>query len=98
MSDKQHIILTLDTHRIALDVEREQEPFYRKAQTLLNDEYNKYRRSLPSASSEQLWMYVALHVAVNLYANTREQDLEPYVKAIKHLNQEIEKKLNIQNS
>jgi len=98
MSDKQHITLSLDTHRIALDVEREQEPFYRKAQELLNTEYQKYRRKLPSATSEQIWMYVALHVAVNLFANTREQDLEPYIKAIKHLNQEIEKKLNIQNS
>jgi len=98
MSDKQHIVLTLDTHRIALDVDREQEPFYRKAQELLNTEYTKYRKNAPSASSETLWMYVALHVAVNLFANTREHDLEPYIKAIKHLNQEIEKKLNIQNS
>jgi len=98
MSDTQHITLTLDTHRIALDVDREQEPFYRKAQELLNTEYQKYRRNLPSATSEQLWMYVALHVAVNLFASTREHDLEPYLRAIKNINKEIEKKLNIQNS
>jgi len=96
MSDKQHIILTLDTHRIALDVEREEEPFYRKAQDLLNKEYQKYRTNAPSASSETLWMYVALHVAVNLYASTRDKDLEPYLKAIKNINKEIEEKLNNQ--
>ncbi|MCQ2341789.1 MAG: cell division protein ZapA [Paludibacteraceae bacterium] len=93
MSDKQHIIITLDSHRIALDVERDDEPFYRKAQTLLNNEYQNHQRRLPSATSEQLWMYVALRVAVNLFASTREKDLEPYLRAIKHLNQEIEKKL-----
>jgi len=94
MSDKQHITLTLDTHRIALDVERNEEPFYRKAQEMLNTEYRKYQRNLPSASTEQLWMYVALRVAVNLFASTRDKDLEPYLRAIKHLNTEIEKKLN----
>jgi len=90
--------LTLDTHRIALDVERDEEPFYRKAQELLNTEYSKYHRNLPSSTSEQIWMYVALHVAVNLFANTREHDLEPYLKAIKTINREIENKLNIINN
>lgn len=93
MSDTQHIVLTLDTHRISLNVEREQEPFYRKAQQMLNAEYNKYRMSIPSATTEQLWMYVALKVAYNLFASTRELDLEPYLKAIKTLNREIENKL-----
>ena len=93
MSDKQHIILTLDSHRIALDVERDDEPFYRKAQDLLNKQYQSYQRKLPSATSEQIWMYLALHGAVNLFSSTRDKDLEPYVRAIKHLNQEIEKKL-----
>ncbi|MCQ2311197.1 MAG: cell division protein ZapA [Paludibacteraceae bacterium] len=94
MTDKQHITLTLDTHRIALDVEREEEPFYRKAQELLNEQYTKYQRRLPSASSEQIWMYVALQVGVNIFASTRDKDLEPYLKAIKTLNREIENKLN----
>jgi len=94
MSDKQHITLSLDSHRIGLDVERDNEPFYRKAQELLNTQYQAYQRKLPSATSEQIWMYVALHVAVNLFASTREKDLEPYLKAISHINKEIENKLN----
>jgi len=98
MSDKQHINLTLDSHSIGLDVEREDEPFYRKAQEMLNTQYRNYQRKLPSATSEQIWMYVALHVAVNLYADTRGKDLEPYLKAINRINKEIENKLNIQNS
>jgi len=98
MSDKQHIVLILDSHRIGLDVEREEEPFYRKAQEMLNAEFQKYRRKLPSSTGEQIWMYVALHVAVNLFASTREHDLAPYLKAIKHLNQEIEKKLSNTNN
>ncbi len=94
MSDLQHIVLTLDAHRISLKIEREEEPFYRKAQELLNTEYTKYRTNLPSATTEQLWMYVALRVAVNLFASTRDKDLEPYLRAIKTLNREIENKLN----
>ncbi|MBQ0136786.1 MAG: cell division protein ZapA [Paludibacteraceae bacterium] len=93
-TDTQHIILTLDAHRISLDVPREEEPFYRKAGELLNQEYHKYQRKHISATSEQLWMFVALRVAVNLFASTRDKDLEPYLRAIKTLNREIETKLN----
>jgi len=94
MSEKQHIVLNLNTHQISLEVQRDQEPFYRKAQKMLNEEYGKYQRALPSASSEQLWMYVALRVAVNLFASTRDKDLEPYLRAINHINKEIETKLS----
>ncbi len=93
MNDVQHITLTLNSRRIALNVEREQEPFYRKAAELLNEEYGKYQRLLPSASLEDLWMYVALKVAVNMFASTREQDLEPYLKKINELNKLMQEKL-----
>jgi len=96
--DKQRITLTLNAHSFSMHVDRDAEPFYRKAQDLLNREYEQYRRRMPSASSEQIWMYVSLHVAVNLFASTREKDLEPYLKAINHINQEIEKKLNNTNN
>lgn len=93
MNDTQHITLTLDAHRIALDVEREEEPFYRKAAELLNEQYQKYQHRLPSASTEQLWMYVALQVAVNMFASTRDKDLEPYLKKINELNKLLQEKL-----
>jgi len=92
--DKQRITLTLNAHSFSMHVDRDAEPFYRKAQDLLNSQYQVYQRKMPSASAEQIWMYVSLHVAVNLFANTRDKDLEPYVRAIHHINQEIEKKLN----
>lgn len=93
-TDKQHIVLTLDTHRIPLDVPRDEEPFYRKAADLLNRVYTKYQHQYLSATTEWLWMHVALRVAVNLFASTRDKDLEPYLRAIKTLNREIENKLN----
>ena len=93
ISDKQHINLQLDAHHVGLDVPREQEPNYRKAAELLNRRYQYYLKLLPHASSEQLWMYTALEVAVALQSDAREKSLVPVEKALKELNQLITEKL-----
>lgn len=63
---KQKITLQLDAHTVALDPESDEEPVYRRAAKMLNADYQNYRKRMPQASVEQLWMYVALHVGVNL--------------------------------
>lgn len=69
MADKQHITLQLDAHRVALDVDRDKELIYREAAKLLNERYQFYLRRMPNASAEQLWVYVALSVGVNMENN-----------------------------
>ena len=93
IGDKQHINLHLDAHTVGLDVEREQEPIYRKAAQLLNQRYQYYLKLRPNASAEQLWMYTALEVAVSLQSDAREKSLVPVEKEIKELNKLILEKL-----
>jgi hypothetical protein len=91
--DKQHINLHLDAHTVGLDVQRDQEPNYRKAAELLNRRYRYYLKLRPNASAEQLWMYTALEVAVALQSDAREKSLVPVEKQIKELNEQILKSL-----
>jgi hypothetical protein len=69
------------------------EPNYRKAAELLNKRYQYYLKLRPNASSEQLWMYTALEVAVALQSDAREKSLVPVEKEIKELNELIKKEL-----
>ena len=94
ISDKQHINLRLDAHSVGLDVPREQEPNYRAAAELLNKRYQYYLKLRPNASSEQLWMYTALEVAVALQSDAREKSIAPVEKELKELNQLILKTIN----
>ena len=96
-SDKQHINLPLDAHTVGLDVERDQEPNYRKAADLLNRRYQYYLKLRPNASAEQLWMYTALEVAVALQSDAREKSLVPVEKELKALNEQIQKSLKTDN-
>lgn len=86
-SDKQHINLHLDAHSVGLDVPRDQEPNYRAAADLLNRRFQYYLKLRPTASSEQLWMYTALEVAVALQSDVREKSLVPVEKELKELNE-----------
>ena len=94
LSDKQHINLRLDAHSVGLDVPREQEPNYRAAAELLNKRYQYYLKLRPNASSEQLWMYTALEVAVALQSDAREKSIAPVEKELKELNKLILKTIN----
>ena len=92
--DKQHINLRLDAHLVGLDVPREQEPNYRAAAELLNKRYQYYLKLRPNASTEQLWMYTALEVAVALQSDAREKSLVPVEKELKQLNKLVLEKLS----
>lgn len=94
MTDVQHITLQLDAFRVPLDVPREKEEVYRQAATMLNARYKVYQRSMPKASVEQLWMYVALEMAVNLHSDARQKAIEPIVEKINELTKHIQQTIN----
>ena len=96
VNDRQHINLHLDAHTVGLDVQRDQEPNYRRAADLLNRRYQYYLKLRPNASAEQLWMYTALEVAVALQSDAREKSLEPVEKELKKLNELVLRNLNEQ--
>jgi len=88
--DLQHITLHLDAHTVGLNVKSDEEPVYRQAAKLLNSSYQMYRKRMPQASVEQLWMYVALHVGVNLQNDAREKSFAPVDEKLKEMNTLIE--------
>jgi hypothetical protein len=67
----------------------DKEPLYRDAAEQLNERYRHYRRLLPNKSAEQVWVYVALEMAVNLQADAHAHRIQPVDEKIQELNQLI---------
>lgn len=86
---KQHITLQLDAHYLSLNIPADTEALYRNAAEMINERYRRYSHKLPTSSAEQIWVYVALDMAVNLQADTRAKSLEPIDEKIQELNQLI---------
>lgn len=83
---KQHITLQLDAHHISLNVVADKEALYRNAAEQINERYRHYRKMLPNHSAEQIWVYVALEMAVNLQADAHAHRLQPVEEKIQELN------------
>ena len=95
MSDRlQHIVLKFDTHNVALNVPEDREVIYREAAELLNNRYHVYQHRNPSATIEQIWLYVALEAAVNLKNDEREKNLASVDKKIQAINELLANSLN----
>ena len=86
---KQHITLQLDAHHISLNVVADKEVLYRNATEQINERYRHYRKMLPTHSAEQIWVFVALEMAVNLQADAHAHRLQPIEEKIQELNQLI---------
>ena len=86
---KQHITLQLDAHHISLNVVADKEPLYRNAAEQINERYRHYRKLLPNHSAEQIWVYVALEMAVNLQADAHAHRLQPIDEKIQEINKII---------
>ena len=86
---KQHITLQLDAHHISLNVQADKEHLYRKAAEMINERYRYYQRIAQNRSAEQIWVYVALDMAVNLSADAHANRLQPIDEKIQELNKII---------
>ncbi|MBO7299036.1 MAG: cell division protein ZapA [Kiritimatiellae bacterium] len=91
---KQHITLRLDAHQVSINVPAHQEHLYRLAAKALNEKYHHYQRKMQTSSAEQLWVYVALDMAVNLQAESHVNRMQPIEEKIKELNNIILQQLN----
>jgi cell division protein ZapA (FtsZ GTPase activity inhibitor) len=91
---KQHITLQLDAHHISINVIADQEHLYRNAAKILNEKYRHYQRKMQTSSAEQLWVYVALDMAVNLCVEEHAQRLQPIEEKIQEINNIILQQLN----
>lgn len=94
MAEKQNIRLQLDVHPLSLTIDRDLEPFYREGARLLNQRFQYYRRTMPKATSEQLWMYVALQLAVNWRSDVNAKDVTPIMQQLAALDEQVQSALN----
>lgn len=92
--EKQRINLKIGVYNISLNIDAAQEPVYRDAASLINKTYDKYNTHFPNAPVEQIWVYVALAIAVNLRSDVRDKDLTPLLSAVRDINSKIEDTLN----
>ncbi len=97
-SEKQHITLHIGPHRVGLYVPREDEVNYRQAAEMLNERSQYYLQHVPEATSEQIWMYVALEVATNWQRDLQGKRMEPVEKKMKEMNEWIENALQDPNA
>lgn len=93
---KQHITLQLDAHHLSLNVLPDKEHLYRKAAEIINERYKHYQKIAPNRSAEQLWVYVALDMAVNLSADAHANRLQPIDEKLQELNKLILQHINNQ--
>lgn len=94
---KQHITLQLDAHHISLNVPASKEAVYRAAGETLNKRYRYYQHKMPTRSAEQVWVYVALEMAVNLNANAFAHRLQPVDEKLQALNELLSRTLQQDN-
>jgi hypothetical protein len=86
---KININLQLDAHHVSLRVPMDKEVLYRNAGEMINERYRYYQKMAPNKSAEQLWVYVALDMAVNLTADAHANRLQPIDEKIQELNKLI---------
>lgn len=89
MSDKQSITLYLDNNRVVLNVEREQEHFYREAASILNERFHHYQSMFKQLRPEILWVYAALDVTVQLQKNKSDMSLQPLAEHLAQINEMV---------
>lgn len=94
---KININLQLDAHHVSLRVPMDKEVLYRNAGEMINERYRYYCQLLPNQSAEQIWVYVALDMAVNLHADAHAHRLQPIDEKIQELNQLILKTIQKNN-
>ncbi|MDO4789793.1 MAG: cell division protein ZapA [Porphyromonas sp.] len=63
LSNKFTINLTLMGERISLNIQREEEFFFRRAEVEINHFINAYKTKFPTISETKLLLFVALHFA-----------------------------------
>lgn len=87
MSEKQSIVLHLDINRVSLNVDRDQEHFYREAAAILNERFRHYQSVFRQLKPETIWAYAALDVAVQLQKQKSDMSIQPIAEHLEKLNE-----------
>lgn len=75
--------------RLPLDVKREDEEIYRKAERLVVRILDEYQKQYSQRPSEEILVLVAYRLAVTMSKQNINQDLVPLAERIKNLDDEL---------
>ena len=85
-----NINILLNGVRIPLKIHREDEEIYRNAEKIVNKYLRQYREMYSQRSMEEILTLVAFQIAVIVFKQGTDQDIEPLAEKILELNKELE--------
>lgn len=91
--NRQNITLKLDVYTVPLRIDPTKEPIYRQAGKRVQEKFDQYKRAYPEWTAEQIWVYVALAMALNFEADVRDKNIQPILDRIRDLNTLIDNTL-----
>ena len=93
-NEKQHISLNVYDERIDVNVNREEEQYYRAAEKLITSRYGAYAQAYKGRKSDHTIALMTLVDIALLYEREREQhNTAPYDRVLAKLTSEIEEAL-----
>ena len=95
--DKLHIRLHVYDTEISVNVPREDEEFYRKAEKLITSTVNAYQAQFNGKMAEKTILYMALiDIALRYMKESARNDVKPFNEILGKLTSEIEDTLKEQ--
>jgi len=85
-----NINILLNGVRIPLKIHRDDEEIYRNAEKIVNKYLRQYRELYSQRSMEEILTLVAFQIAVIVFKQGTNQDIEPLAEKILELNKELE--------
>lgn len=92
--DRLNITLKLDVYTVPLRIDPSKEPIYRQAGKRVQEKFEQYKRAYPEWTAEQIWVYVALAMALNFESDVRDKNIQPILDRVRELNTLIDNELN----
>lgn len=94
-SEKLGIHLHINNEPHFLTVPRSKEKYFREAEELINDLFNKYRQSYQNQTTAKYNAVVMLDIAVRYMQSLEQNDTQPIMDSIAEMQSEVEEALHI---
>jgi cell division protein ZapA (FtsZ GTPase activity inhibitor) len=88
--DLQLIRIFIQGRELRMNVRRDIEPVYRNAKNLLDEVFILYQKKFPKRSWEDILIYSAYNLAVELVMKNDEEDIAPLAEKINSLKDELD--------
>lgn len=97
MKDDKNISIKINIGgtKLPLNIAREDEELYRKAERLLVKNLEDFLRRYQHKSMEEILTYVAYQIAVNALKQDSSEDIEPLAEKIQSLDDELKALLTV---